>query len=109
MNRSIESLRADEIFGAVTAVERATVAGNPFPFMVKRPMTDREMAQSLAQSQTQSQIKSKSKSKSKPTITIPATTETATTATTAAAATTAATAEPEPNRGGGTPEFGRNE
>ena len=104
MNRSIESLRADELFGAVTAVERATVAGNPFPFMVKRPMTDREMAQSLALAQ--SQIKSKSKSKSKPTITIPATTAAATeTAATAATATT----EPEPNRGGGTPEFGRNE
>ena len=39
MNRTIDSLRSDEIFGAVTTVLTADAAGLPFPFATRRQPT----------------------------------------------------------------------
>ena len=43
-NRSVSSLRADEIFGAVTEAERAVSAGAPFPFSNQRPQSAAALA-----------------------------------------------------------------
>ena len=47
-NRSVSSLRADEIFGAVTEAERAVSAGAPFPFSNQRQQSTAALAKAAA-------------------------------------------------------------
>jgi hypothetical protein len=89
--RSINTLRADEIFGAVTEVLQADVAGLPFPFSGRRALTEREatLAAATAAKAVAAKAKANAKAKAK---------------SVAAEATTDATRDPP-----GTPEFGREE
>lgn len=94
--RSVNLLRADEIFGAVTEVLRAEEAGLPFPFSGRRAPTEREVA--VAKAKTAAAEKARAKAAARDKASAKAKAE--------AAATTATTA---PTDGRGTPEFGREE
>jgi len=62
--RSINSLRADELFGAVTQVLRAEEAGLPFPFCGRRTLTEREVTLATVRAETAARTKAKAKAKS---------------------------------------------
>ena len=91
--RSINSLRADEIFGAVTQVLRAEEAGLPFPFNGKRALTEREVTLAKAKAEAAAKAKAKAAARDKAT----------------ALAKAAAKAEAKASDGRGTPEFGKEE
>ena len=92
--RSINTLRADEIFGAVTEVLQADVAGLPFPFSGRRALTEREATLAAATAAKAKAVAAKAKVKVKAKAVVAV----------AAEATTDATRDPP-----GTPEFGREE
>ena len=81
--RSVNSLRADELFGAVTQVMRAEEAGLPFPFSGRRTLTEREVT--LARAKAKASAKAKAEDRA------------------------AASAKAEASDGRGTPEFGKEE
>jgi hypothetical protein len=83
--RSINSLRADEIFGAVTQVLRAEEAGLPFPFSGRRALSEREVTLAKAKAEAMARAKAKASAKDK------------------------ATASAKASDGRGTPEFGKEE
>jgi membrane protein involved in colicin uptake len=85
--RSVNSLRADELFGAVTQVMRAEEAGLPFPFSGKRTPSEREVTLAKAKAEAMARAKAKAAAKDK----------------------AAAKAKAEASDGRGTPEFGREE
>ena len=89
--RSVNSLRADEIFGAVTQVLRAEEAGLPFPFSGRRALTEREVTLAKAKVEAAARAKAKAAAKDK------------------AAALAKAEAKANASDGRGTPEFGREE
>ena len=96
--RSVNLLRADEIFRAVTEVLRAEEAGLPFPFSGRRAPTEREVA--VAKAKTAAAEKARAKAAARDKAAAKAKAEAAATATTATTATI---------DGRGTPEFGREE
>ena len=83
--RSVNSLRADELFGAVTQVMRAEEAGLPFPFSGRRAPSEREVTLAKAKAEAAAKAKAKAAAKDK------------------------ATAKAKAEDGRGTPEFGREE
>ena len=87
--RSVNSLRADEIFGAVTQVMRAEEAGLPFPFSGRRAPSEREVTLSKVKAETAARAKAKAAARDK--------------------AAAKAKAEAKAEDGRGTPEFGREE
>jgi hypothetical protein len=89
--RSVNSLRADELFGAVTQVMRAEEAGLPFPFSGRRALTEREVTLAKAKVEAAARAKAKAAAKDK------------------AAALAKAEAKANASDGRGTPEFGREE
>lgn len=95
--RSINSLRADEIFGAVTQVLRAEEAGLPFPFSGKRTLTEREVTLAKAKAEAMARAKAKASAKAKAE-------DRATAKAKAEAKATALASD-----GRGTPEFGKEE
>ena len=89
--RSIKSLRADEIFGAVTLVLRAEEAGLPFPFSGRRALSEREVTLAKAKAEAMARAKAKASAKAK------------------AEDRATAKAKAEASDGRGTPEFGKEE
>jgi len=89
--RSVNSLRADELFGAVTQVMRAEEAGLPFPFSGRRTLTEREVTLAKAKVEAAARAKAKASAKAK------------------AEDRAAASAKAEASDGRGTPEFGKEE
>ena len=85
--RSVNSLRADEIFGAVTQVLRAEEAGLPFPFSGRRAPSEREVTLAKAKAEAAAKAKAKAAARDK----------------------AAAKAKAEASDGRGTPEFGKEE
>ena len=83
--RSVNSLRADEIFGAVTQVMRAEEAGLPFPFSGRRALSEREVTLAKAKAEAMARAKAKAAARDK------------------------ATALAKASDGRGTPEFGKEE
>ena len=83
--RSVNSLRADELFGAVTQVMRAEEAGLPFPFSGRRAPSEREVTLAKAKAEAAAKAKAKAAAKDK------------------------ATAKAKAEDGRVTPEFGREE
>jgi len=104
--RSINTLRADEIFGAVTEVLQADVAGLPFPFSGRRALTEREVtlaAATAAKAVANAKAKAKAKAKAS-VVAVASVASVVAVVAVAAEATTDATRDPP-----GTPEFGREE
>jgi hypothetical protein len=91
--RSVNSLRADEIFGAVTQVSRAEESGLPFPFSGRRAPTEREVALANAKADAAAKAKAKAAAKDKA----------------AALSRAESKTESKANGGRGTPEFGKEE
>ncbi len=89
--RSINSLRADEIFGAVTQVLRAEEAGLPFPFSGRRALSEREVTLAKAKAEAMARAKAKAAARDR------------------ATAKAKAEAKAEASDGRGTPEFGKEE
>ena len=87
--RSVNSLRADELFGAVTQVMRAEEAGLPFPFSGRRALSEREVTLAKVRAETAARAKAKAAARDK--------------------AIAKAKAEAKASDGRGTPEFGKEE
>ena len=87
--RSVNSLRADELFGAVTQVMRAEEAGLPFPFSGRRALSEREVTWAKAKAEAMARAKAKASAKAK--------------------AEDRAAASAKASDGRGTPEFGKEE